>query len=136
MDEREDESDQYGDEAIDGGGDDNDTLLGGTEDDDFIFDAPWGLNEVRYPPLVSGMIAVLVTVGVAVVVGLGLARSGAQSGAVAATVAVLLVASRWIEAWRTERSLALFGTVTGTAQSPLCRPTSAITRCRPSATAR
>lgn len=40
-------------------------------------------------------------------------------GAVAATVVVLLIARRWIDAWRTERSLALFGTVTGTAASGL-----------------
>ncbi len=40
-------------------------------------------------------------------------------GAVATTVVVLVVARRWIEAWRTERSLALFGTVTGTAASGL-----------------
>lgn len=39
--------------------------------------------------------------------------------AVAATVVVLLVAGRWIGEWRTERSLALFGTVTGTAASGL-----------------
>ncbi|MEX1279669.1 MAG: hypothetical protein AB1Z55_03015 [Acidimicrobiia bacterium] len=40
-------------------------------------------------------------------------------GAVVATVAVIVVARRWIDAWRTERSLALFGTVTGTAASGL-----------------
>jgi len=40
-------------------------------------------------------------------------------GAVIATMAVLLVARRWIEAWREERTLALFGTVTGTAASGL-----------------
>ncbi|MDJ0954956.1 MAG: hypothetical protein QNJ81_14860 [Acidimicrobiia bacterium] len=40
-------------------------------------------------------------------------------GAVAATIGVLVVARRWIDAWRTERSLALFGTVTGTAASGL-----------------
>ncbi len=40
-------------------------------------------------------------------------------GAVAATVIVILIARRWIESWRLERSLALFGTVTGTAASGL-----------------
>ncbi|NND84323.1 MAG: hypothetical protein HKN46_04155 [Acidimicrobiia bacterium] len=40
-------------------------------------------------------------------------------GAVAATVLVLWIAGRWITEWRTERSLALFGTVTGTAASGL-----------------
>jgi ESS family glutamate:Na+ symporter len=39
--------------------------------------------------------------------------------AVAATVAVLLVAERWLGRWRQERMLALFGTVTGTAASGL-----------------
>ncbi len=69
-----------------------------------IFDAPWGLNEVQYSPLASGLIAVIVTVIVAIVVGLGLARSGAQSGAVAATVITLAllfvthaVAVNWYE---------------------------------------
>lgn len=45
--------------------------------------------------------------------------SAVVAGAVVATVVVLVVARRWIEAWRTERSLALFGTVTGTAASGL-----------------
>lgn len=40
-------------------------------------------------------------------------------GAVVATVAVLWVARRWIDEWRRERTLALFGTVTGTAASGL-----------------
>jgi ESS family glutamate:Na+ symporter len=39
--------------------------------------------------------------------------------AVLATLGVLLVAGRWIDRWRRERSLALFGTVTGTAASGL-----------------
>ncbi len=41
------------------------------------------------------------------------------AGAVVATVAVLWVARRWIDQWRQERALALFGTVTGTAASGL-----------------
>ena len=40
-------------------------------------------------------------------------------GIVAATVAVLWLAGRWIDQWRRERTLALFGTVTGTAASGL-----------------
>ncbi|MCL1599067.1 MAG: hypothetical protein M3094_07785, partial [Actinomycetia bacterium] len=40
-------------------------------------------------------------------------------GAVAATALVLSVAGRWLDAWRMERSLALFGTVTGTVASGL-----------------
>ncbi len=39
--------------------------------------------------------------------------------AVAVTVGVLLVAGRWLTTWKMERSLALFGTVTGTAASGL-----------------
>jgi ESS family glutamate:Na+ symporter len=39
--------------------------------------------------------------------------------AVIATVCVLLIAGRWAGRWRSERSLALFGTVTGTAASGL-----------------
>jgi len=39
--------------------------------------------------------------------------------AVVATIIVLLVAGRWLDRWRRERSLALFGTVTGTAASGL-----------------
>jgi len=39
--------------------------------------------------------------------------------AVVASVAVLLIAGRWLSEWRTERTLALFGTVTGTAASGL-----------------
>lgn len=39
--------------------------------------------------------------------------------AVVATITVLLIAGRWIDTWRRERSLALFGTVTGTAASGL-----------------
>ncbi len=40
-------------------------------------------------------------------------------GAVVATVVVLAVARRWVDQWRRERTLALFGTVTGTAASGL-----------------
>ncbi len=41
------------------------------------------------------------------------------AGGLGATLVVLAVASRWIDAWRFERSLALFGTVTGTVASGL-----------------
>jgi ESS family glutamate:Na+ symporter len=41
------------------------------------------------------------------------------TGAVVATAFVLVVAGRWLDAWRMERSLALFGTVTGTVASGL-----------------
>ncbi len=54
-----------------------------------IRNAPWNLNEVQLSPFMSGLVAVGVTLAVAVVVGLGLARSGAKSGAVSATVITL-----------------------------------------------
>lgn len=41
------------------------------------------------------------------------------AGAVAATLFVLVAARRWLDQWRMERSLALFGTVTGTVASGL-----------------
>jgi len=44
---------------------------------------------------------------------------GVITGAVAVTVAILVVAGRWLDAWRMERTLALFGTVTGTVASGL-----------------
>lgn len=40
-------------------------------------------------------------------------------GAVAATGAILAISGRWVDNWRAERTLALFGTVTGTAASGL-----------------
>ena len=40
-------------------------------------------------------------------------------GAVAVTIVIIVVAARWLDGWREERSLALFGTVTGTAASGL-----------------
>jgi branched-chain amino acid transport system permease protein len=51
--------------------------------------APFGLDEVHLSPPMAGLAAIGVTLVVAVVVGLGLARSGARSGAVAATVITL-----------------------------------------------
>ncbi|MEM8923697.1 MAG: branched-chain amino acid ABC transporter ATP-binding protein/permease [Actinomycetota bacterium] len=52
-------------------------------------DAPFGLAEIELNPWLSIAAAVLVTLVVAFVVGIGLARSGAQSGAVSATVITL-----------------------------------------------
>ncbi len=52
-------------------------------------DAPFGLVDVDWPPWLAVVGAVVVTLVVAVVVGLGLARSGASSGAVAATIITL-----------------------------------------------
>jgi branched-chain amino acid transport system permease protein len=54
-----------------------------------VSDAPFGLSETEWSPLAAAIAAVVVTLAVAVIVGLGLARSGAQSGAVAATVITL-----------------------------------------------
>ena len=52
-------------------------------------DVPLGLDGVSLNPLVAAAAAVLVTAVAGLVVGLGLARSGAKSGAVAATVITL-----------------------------------------------
>ena len=52
-------------------------------------DVPLGLDGVSLNPLVAAAAAVVITVVAGVVVGLGLARSGAKSGAVAATVITL-----------------------------------------------
>lgn len=54
-----------------------------------IADAPFGLDEVHLSPVMAGLVAIAVTVVAALVVGIGLARSGAKSGAVAATVITL-----------------------------------------------
>ncbi len=54
-----------------------------------IPDAPFGLAEVDMNPWLALVIAVVVTLGFALLVGIGLARSGAESGAVAATVITL-----------------------------------------------
>ncbi|WP_419945211.1 ATP-binding cassette domain-containing protein [Candidatus Poriferisodalis sp.] len=54
-----------------------------------IDDAPFGLDEVLLNPVLAGVVAIGVTVVVAAMVGVGLARSGAESGAVAATVITL-----------------------------------------------
>ena len=52
-------------------------------------DVPLGLDGVSLDPAVAASAAVVVTAAAGLVVGLGLARSGAKSGAVAATVITL-----------------------------------------------
>lgn len=54
-----------------------------------IGDAPFGLTDVEVGDLTAVLIAVGITLVVAVIIGVGLARSGAESGAVAATVITL-----------------------------------------------
>jgi len=54
-----------------------------------IADAPFGLADVDMNVWLAMGIAVVVTLAVAFIVGIGLARSGAESGAVAATVITL-----------------------------------------------
>lgn len=54
-----------------------------------VSNAPFGLSETEWSPLAAVAAAVVLTSLVAMIVGLGLARSGAQSGAVAATVITL-----------------------------------------------
>jgi branched-chain amino acid transport system permease protein len=56
-----------------------------------ISQAPFGLSEVEWSPLAATAAAVVVTGVVALVIGLGLARSEAKTGAVAATVITLAV---------------------------------------------
>lgn len=54
-----------------------------------IADAPFGLVDVDMNPWLALLVAVVVTVAFAVIVGVGLARSGAESGGVSATVITL-----------------------------------------------
>ena len=54
-----------------------------------IADAPFGLAEFSVNPWLALLLAIVVTVIFALFVGIGLARSGAQSGAVSATVITL-----------------------------------------------
>ncbi len=88
-----------------------------------IPDAPFGLAEVSVGPWGAVVIAVLVTVAVAAVIGVGLARSGAESGAVAATVITLAllfvtheVARNWPDLTGGERA-GLFFTIGGALDS-------------------
>ncbi len=76
-----------------------------------IPDAPFGLAEVDVSSATAVLVAVLLTVGVAFIIGVGLARSGAQSGAVSATVITLAllfvtheVARNWVELTGGERA--------------------------------
>ena len=76
-----------------------------------IPDAPFGLAEVDVSSSTALLVAVLLTVGVAFIIGVGLARSGAQSGAVSATVITLAllfvtheVARNWPELTGGERA--------------------------------
>ncbi len=54
-----------------------------------IADAPFGLVDVDMSPWLALLLAVLITLVAAAIIGVGLARSGAESGAVAATVITL-----------------------------------------------
>lgn len=56
-----------------------------------VRNAPFGLSDIEWSPLAAGLAAVIVTVIIAFVVGLGLARTSAKSGAIAATVITLAV---------------------------------------------
>ncbi len=88
-----------------------------------IPDAPFGLAEVSVGPWGAVVIAVVVTLAVAAVIGVGLARSGAESGAVAATVITLAllfvtheVARNWPDLTGGERA-GLFFTIGGALDS-------------------
>ncbi len=64
--------------------------------------APFGLTDTQVSPTVAIVIAVAVTLVFALIVGIGLARSGAQSGSVAATVitlALLFVTHEVAKSW-------------------------------------
>jgi len=67
-----------------------------------IPNAPFGLTDVQVHPVLAILIAVAVTLIFAVIVGIGLSRSGAQSGSVAATVitlALLFVTHEVAKSW-------------------------------------
>ena len=77
---------------------------------------PYGLDTVQLHPVAATAIAVGVTLVVAVIVGLGLARSGAKSGAVSATVITLAllfvtheVARNWSDLTGGDRAGLSFG---------------------------
>lgn len=64
--------------------------------------APFGLTDIQVHPALAILIAIAVTLVFAVIVGIGLARSGAQSGSVAATVitlALLFVTHEVAKSW-------------------------------------
>ena len=81
-----------------------------------IPDAPFGLTDAQVSPTVAILIALGITLVFAFVVGLGLARSGAESGAVAASVITLAllfgsheVARSWPELTGGDRGGISFG---------------------------
>ena len=81
-----------------------------------IPNAPWGLADVEMGPLPATAAAVGITLVAAVIVGIGLGRSGARSGSVAATVITLAllfftheVAKSWNELTGGERAGLTFG---------------------------
>ena len=92
---------------------------------DRIPDAPFGLAEVDLPWGAAMVLAVIVTLVAAVIIGIGLARSGAQSGSVSATVITLAllfvtheVARNWPELTGGER-VGLFFPIGGALKSRL-----------------
>ncbi len=81
-----------------------------------IPEAPFGLLDVNTSPVVATLVAVVVTVLIAGVVGIGLARSGAKSGSVSATVITLAllfvtheVAKSWTDVTGGDRAGLAFG---------------------------
>ena len=67
-----------------------------------IPNAPFGLTDTQVSPVLAILIAVGVTLVFAVIVGIGLSRSGAQSGSVAAsiiTLALLFVTHEVAKSW-------------------------------------
>lgn len=82
----------------------------------WIADAPAGLADVQVSPVVATLAAIAITLVVAAIVGIGLARSGAQSGSVAATVITLAllfvtheVAVNWVQLTGGNRAPLSFG---------------------------
>ena len=81
-----------------------------------IPDAPFGLVDVSLSPLTATVVSLAATLVVAAVVGIGLGRSGARSGSVAATVITLAllfftheVARSWTDLTGGERAGLTFG---------------------------
>ena len=81
-----------------------------------IPDAPFGLVDVSLSPLTATVVSLAATLVVAAVVGIGLGRSGARSGSVAATVITLAllfftheVAKSWTDLTGGERAGLTFG---------------------------
>ena len=81
-----------------------------------IPDAPYGLVDVSLSPLTATVVSLAATLVVAAVVGIGLGRSGARSGSVAATVITLAllfftheIARSWTDLTGGERAGLTFG---------------------------